>query len=113
MKCKECYACRKGWFPSKPNDYVCTGVKEPFVIEDVNVDCTEYDEIRSMKSSIIVVRTNADIVRSMDDQELAEFIAEGKYNNKDFDMDEVCHKGMCLDGETCAGCMLKWLQKPV
>ena len=43
MKCKECSACRKGWFPSKPNDYVCIGVAKPFVIENVNAECTEYE----------------------------------------------------------------------
>ena len=46
MKCRECSACNKGWFKSKPNDYVCTGVKEPFVINDINVECTEYPEKR-------------------------------------------------------------------
>lgn len=104
MKCKECSSCRKGWFPSKPNDYVCIGVKHPFVIEDINVECTEYDD----------VTTNADNIRSMSDEELAELLAKGIYNNKEIDLDyEICHKGMCLDGETCVGCMLKWLKKPM
>ena len=42
MKCKDCAHCYKGWFDYKPNDYVCIGVKEPFVISDINVECTEY-----------------------------------------------------------------------
>ena len=42
MKCKECEACRKGFFASKPEAYVCIGVPEPFVIDDINVECTEY-----------------------------------------------------------------------
>lgn len=42
MKCKDCHACRKGYFESKPQAYVCIGVKEPFVINDINVECTEY-----------------------------------------------------------------------
>ena len=42
MKCKDCSCCRKDWFPSSPEMYVCTGVKHPFVIEDINHDCTEY-----------------------------------------------------------------------
>ena len=42
MKCKDCNCCRLGFFTYKPNDYVCTGVPEPFVISDINVECTEY-----------------------------------------------------------------------
>lgn len=44
MKCCECSACRKGWFESQPDSYVCIGVLEPFVISDVNAECTEYSE---------------------------------------------------------------------
>lgn len=44
MKCSECAACRKGWFSSRPNNYVCTGVKEPFIIKDINQECTEYKD---------------------------------------------------------------------
>lgn len=44
MKCKSCSSCRKGYFESKPDKYVCIGVKEPFVIEDINNECTEYPE---------------------------------------------------------------------
>lgn len=40
MKCKECDSCTKGRF-----DYMCMGVKEPFVIKDINQDCTEYPKI--------------------------------------------------------------------
>lgn len=47
MKCIECSACKKGWFKSQPDEYVCTGVKEPFVIHDVNAECTEYLEKRT------------------------------------------------------------------
>lgn len=44
MRCIECKACAKGWFPSKPSAYVCIGVREPFVISDINHECTEYPE---------------------------------------------------------------------
>ena len=44
MKCKDCKCCHKGFFESTPEAYVCTGVPEPFVIDDVNVECTEYPE---------------------------------------------------------------------
>ena len=49
MKCRECYCCEKGWFKSKPNAYVCIGVQEPFVIKDINVECTEYPEYKDRK----------------------------------------------------------------
>ena len=52
MKCRECDCCRKGWFASRPNDYVCIGVLEPFVIEDINVECTEYEDRRDKKVGI-------------------------------------------------------------
>lgn len=42
MKCKNCKGCRKGYFKSKPEEYVCIGVLEPFVIKDINSNCTEY-----------------------------------------------------------------------
>ena len=44
MKCKDCDCCRPGWFKSSPDKYVCIGVKEPFVIDDINNNCTEYPE---------------------------------------------------------------------
>lgn len=44
MKCKDCGCCYYGWFPDKPNEYVCIGVKEPFIIKNVNGECTEYPE---------------------------------------------------------------------
>jgi hypothetical protein len=42
MKCKDCRSCKKGWFKSEPDQYVCIGVKHPFVISDINKECTEY-----------------------------------------------------------------------
>ena len=47
--------------------------------------------------------TNADRIRSMPDEELAEFLDE----NADY-----CHVGLCKDGETCRICCLRWLQMP-
>lgn len=46
MKCRDCDYKMKGFFACEPNKYVCIGVKEPFVIEDTNVECTEYPEKR-------------------------------------------------------------------
>lgn len=44
MKCRDCTSCEKGFFSSQPEEYVCIGVKEPFVIDNINTDCTEYSE---------------------------------------------------------------------
>ena len=48
MKCKDCDCAVKGFFACEPNKYVCIGVKEPFVIEDTDVECTEYPEKREL-----------------------------------------------------------------
>ena len=47
MRCIDCDCCKKGWFKSKPEEYVCTGVKEPFLISNINNECTEYPERRT------------------------------------------------------------------
>lgn len=56
MKCKECKCCQEVTLSSwssidhcwvKKNVYQCWGVKEPFVIKDTNVECTEYPEYRN------------------------------------------------------------------
>lgn len=55
MKCKDCKCCEKGWFKSRPNEHVCIGVKVPFVIDNINAQCTEYPEYRddiSIESAI-------------------------------------------------------------
>lgn len=44
MRCKDCDCCEQGFFRSRPTSYVCTGVKHPFVIENINEECTEYPE---------------------------------------------------------------------
>ena len=47
--------------------------------------------------------TNAQKIRAMNDEELAEFLDENA---------EYCHVGLCKDGETCRICCLRWLQMP-
>jgi hypothetical protein len=47
MRCIDCDCCKKGWFKSKPEEYVCTGVKEPFLINNIYHECTEYPEKRN------------------------------------------------------------------
>lgn len=51
MKCKECDYAIKGFFVCEPDKYVCIGVKEPFVIGNPDVECTEYPEYREIKYS--------------------------------------------------------------
>lgn len=67
MKCRDCKACKKGWFSSDPDDYVCIGVKEPFVINDVNCHCTEYEDIRDMTVKEYVCKnfTKEEIIKKM------------------------------------------------
>ena len=48
MKCRDCTSCKKGWFLSNPDEYVCIGVKQPFVIYDINAECTEYEDKRDI-----------------------------------------------------------------
>lgn len=52
MKCRDCKSCKLGYFKSKPDKYVCTGVKEPFVIEDIYHECTEYQDRRDEMSKL-------------------------------------------------------------
>ena len=42
MKCRDCDYKMKGFFACEPDKYVCIGVKEPFVINDIDKECTEY-----------------------------------------------------------------------
>ena len=45
MYCRDCYCAKKGYFKSKPDAYVCTGVKEPFVINNYqDAECSEYKD---------------------------------------------------------------------
>ena len=45
MKCKDCDYKMKGFFACEPDKYVCIGVKEPFVINDIDKECTEYKTV--------------------------------------------------------------------
>ena len=57
MKCKNCNACHKGYFQSKPDDYVCIGVYEPFVIENIDKECTEYPEKNKENTPMIAEKS--------------------------------------------------------
>ena len=57
MKCKDCDACHNGYFKSKPDDYVCTGVCEPFVIKNIDKECTEYPEKNKENTPMIVEKS--------------------------------------------------------
>ena len=39
--CRECEYKEKGYFGSEPKEWVCIGTKHPFVIEDLDRECTE------------------------------------------------------------------------
>ena len=42
IKCKDCNVAVKDFFKCAPGEYVCVGVPEPFVISDIDKECTEY-----------------------------------------------------------------------
>ena len=42
MKCKDCDYKMKGFFACEPDKYACIGVKEPFVIGNIDSECTQY-----------------------------------------------------------------------
>lgn len=48
--CKNCTACHLGFYKSRPTEWVCTGVKHPFVIEDVDQECIVYPESDTEKN---------------------------------------------------------------
>jgi hypothetical protein len=62
MKCKDCKACYKRFFESKPEEYVCIGVPEPFVIKDINSECTEYTD-KDFAESNKTDENNKDTIR--------------------------------------------------
>lgn len=45
MKCKEYDACIK-----QGNEYICTGIKEPFIIDNIEMECSEYSQSGTMYS---------------------------------------------------------------
>ena len=71
MKCKDCDACHKGYFKSKPDDYVCIGVCEPFVIRNIDNECTEYKDLKESESGFsrqiygVIKCTKAEFLVSM------------------------------------------------
>ena len=42
MICKDCTALHKRDYSDGTSEYVCFGVKNPFIIKDINRECTEY-----------------------------------------------------------------------
>lgn len=50
MRCKDCDGCKLGYFKSKPDKYVCTRVKHPFIVENIDHECTEYPERKDLVS---------------------------------------------------------------
>lgn len=90
---------------------VCWGTKETEACDcgGDRAKCDFYPEIRDKaKKEFKDIITNADNIRAMTDEELADFL-----DKFDSVVDNICHPGICLDGETCVGCTLKWLKQPV
>lgn len=52
MKCKDCDGRKLGYFKSQPDKHVCISVKEPFIIENINHECTEYPERRNNEKPV-------------------------------------------------------------
>lgn len=42
--CADCDCCKRGYFESEPDSYVCIGVKNPFIIKNIFQECTEYND---------------------------------------------------------------------
>lgn len=55
MKCKDCSACYQVFYNDEQtiSDYICYGVREPFVIYDINSDCTEYPDREEVSTTEI------------------------------------------------------------
>ena len=60
--------------------------------------------------------TNGERIRSMDDEELADYLVERDDGVFCANL-EICEKDLCADvdipDERCRGCALKWLQSEV
>lgn len=56
MKCKDCHACKKGFWAIKPEAYICIGVKEPFEINDINNECTEHKWATLVQPSEVYIK---------------------------------------------------------
>lgn len=54
MKCSECTACRYVTYNNHTHngEWKCYGVKEPFTIEDIEQECTEYPEMRKTNTMV-------------------------------------------------------------
>ena len=112
MKCKECSCCKKGWFKTNPDAYACIGVKEPFVINDIEVDCTEYPEKRNEK---VKRKTNFKHIKSMNDEELALFLSEDGWSCHHCSEYKMLYDDSYKDecDEDCYKHCLEWLHKNV
>lgn len=45
MKCKNCTSCKKGYYKSNPNAYVCISACRPFFIQDIDKECSVYKDL--------------------------------------------------------------------
>ena len=86
-------------------------VDELRYIASMNVDrCRAEAELRELKNKRYS-RTNADCIRSMSDEELAEFLEKIVSGNRD-EIGINCGNSKCEEWK-CTECISKWLQSEV
>lgn len=92
MKCKNCDALGLGFFASRPDDYVCLASSAPFVIEDIEAECTEYPERGGVVKTIEQVAAERDAA-----------IADLKsvINSSDFCACTLCAHNKVCNPDTC------------
>ena len=104
MKCKNCN-----------NLHILTDLKDEVIgkwCPNIN-DCPDIEIERECEYCNAM--TNADRIRNMSDEKLADYlleIARTKGENM-YICNHDDHNGTCLKGETCEECTLEWLQKEV
>ena len=54
MKCRDCDYKMQGFFACEPDKYACIGVKEPFILGNLNEECPAYPEYRDNVSAVKV-----------------------------------------------------------
>lgn len=55
MKCKDCDSCIAIYYRGEHQYYQCIGVKEPFQIDNIEQECTEYKEKQENREVDIMI----------------------------------------------------------
>lgn len=87
----------------------CNGTRERDICScgGDETKCDFYPEVRKKAKKKTKISTNADKIRKMTDEELANLLI-------DFDLFKlgVCRTETCPDDKSCIPCTLKWLKRP-